>query len=197
MNFEIPYKGDVFDVEWNDSTDFESVAINGVAGFIFDDKGRICLIKVQDERGWTLPGGGSEKEDNSPEDTFIRETEEEADLELKDIQRLEYWKSCSRKNPKRVDYLARFIAKVKKIKDQTIDPAYDIVPERIFIKSEDFNKYVDWGDNGEFQLKKALEKLKNTMLPNRAINSPKAEIEKRRKNNVVILCLLLFMCLSL
>lgn len=157
MKFEIPYKGEIYDVELFDDTNFQDIELLGASGFIFDDKGKLCLIKVQDERGWTLPGGSIEPEDNSPEDTLRREVEEEADLELKNIKRLGYWKSVLRSNPKEITYRGRFIAEVEKVKKQTIDPAYDVVPERIFIDPKDFDKHTQWGDNGEFQLKKALD----------------------------------------
>jgi len=157
--FEISYGGKVYDAEWSDDTNFEDIKLMGVGGFIFDKKGRLCLIKVQDERGWTLPGGGPEPEDNSPEDTLIREVEEEADMEIKNIQRIGYWKVRPRNNPKEISYTGRFIAKIKKIKKQTIDPAYGVIPERIFIDPKDLNKYTGWGENAEFQLEKALKRI--------------------------------------
>ena len=41
MKFEIPYKGEIYDVEWSDNTEFEKLKpkLKGVAGFIFDSKG--------------------------------------------------------------------------------------------------------------------------------------------------------------
>ena len=91
---------------------------------------------------------------------MIRETEEEADIELKNIKRLGYWKSVLRSKPKEITYQGRFVAQIKKTKKQTIDPAYNVIPERIFINPEQFEEYTNWGDNGEFQLKKALEAVK-------------------------------------
>jgi len=158
--FEIEYKGEIYDAEWFEGGDFEKANIHGVAGFIFDKKGKLCMVRVGKKRGWTLPGGGVEKCDKTPEDAFIRETQEEADLDLKNIKRLGYWKSFPRKNPKDIAYTGRFVAEVKKIKPQTIDPAEGVIPERVFINPKDFNKYTNWKANGEFQLKKALKLLK-------------------------------------
>lgn len=160
MKFEIHYKGEIYDSEWFDNNDFEKVKVHSVAGFIFDKKSKLCLVKVNDERGWTLVGGRIEKEDSSPEDALIREAEEEVDIELKNIKRLGYWKTSPRKNPKDISYTGRFVAEIKKIKPQTIDPAENVISDRIFIDPNDFDKYTNWGDNGEFQLKKALDMFK-------------------------------------
>lgn len=163
MKYEIIWKGEKYEAEWSDDTNFEETGVHSVAGFIFDNNGKICLIRIGKERGWTLVGGRIEKSDKTPEEAFIRETQEEADLELKDIKRLGCWKTFPKGKPDEVLYTGRFVARVKKINPQTIDPAENVIPERIFINPKDFNNYANWGENGEFQLKKALEMLKKGM----------------------------------
>lgn len=79
--------------------------------------------------------------------------------DLKDIKRVGYY-STTKRGTKDTKYSANMIARVKKIKPQTLDPAEGEIPKRKFIKSKDFNKYCNWGENGEFQLKKAMEKLR-------------------------------------
>ncbi|RLG12250.1 hypothetical protein DRN73_03235 [Candidatus Pacearchaeota archaeon] len=158
-SFEIHYRGEIYDSEWNDNDNFEEVKVHSVAGFLFDEKGRICLVRVNKSRGWTLVGGRIEEYDKTPEDALKREAEEEADIELKNIKRLGYWKTSPRKNPKEINYTGRFVAEIKKIKPQTIDPAENIICERIFISPKDFDKYTRWGDNGIFQIKKALKMM--------------------------------------
>ncbi len=159
MKITIRYEGEIYDSEWFDKTNFEEVKIHAAVGFIFDDKGKLCLVKVNKKQGWTLPGGGVEDYDKTPEETFIRETNEEADLDLKDITRLGYWRSFPRSNPKNVDYVGRFAARVAKVKPLTLDPAEGVIPERKFINPKDFDKYIPWGKNGAFQLKKAMNAL--------------------------------------
>lgn len=102
---------------------------------------------------------GPEKCDKTFEDTLIREADEEVDLEIKDIKRVGYY-TTTKRGTKDLKYSVMMIAKVKKIKSQTIDPAEGEIPKRKFIKPKDFNKYCNWGENGEFQIKKALEKLR-------------------------------------
>lgn len=156
--FEIIHNDIVYENEWFEG-DFGDVKIYSVVGFIFDKDRKLCMIKINDKRGWTLVGGRVEEEDYTPEDALIRETNEEADLDLKNIKRIGYWKSYPKNNPKEIIYSARFVAEVKKVKPQTIDPAEGVIPERRFISPKEFENYTHWGKNGDFQLNKALKLL--------------------------------------
>ncbi len=156
MKFIVNFKGKISDNEWFDYTNFESLKnVTQVYGFIFDRQGRVCLVKYGGM--WNIPGGTPEKEDSSFEDTLIREVDEEADLEIKDIERIGYIKVVPRDGSK-IHYLLRYAAIVKKIKPQTEDPAVGEVLERVFINPEDISKYINWGEC-EFQLDKALNVL--------------------------------------
>jgi len=147
-----------WEMEWSDNTDFEKLKnVIGVQGFVFDDSGRFCIIKLSCKERWLITGGKPEKEDKTFEDTLIREVDEEADLNIKDLKRVGYIASYKKDNPEKKEYSLRYIAKVDKIKPQTPDPAYDEVTERKFIFPEEFEKYCGWGENGEFQLKKVLK----------------------------------------
>ena len=159
--FVVEWRGKFYDCEWFDNTDFEKLnPIKGVHGFVFNDKDAVCIVKTKGKEFWSDTGGGCEKFDKTFEDTFIREVDEEADLEIKNLQRLGYIKSITRENPEDVHFQLRFVARVKKIKPQTIDPAEGAINERKFVSTKDFSKYTGWGDNGDFQIKKALKKLK-------------------------------------
>jgi 8-oxo-dGTP pyrophosphatase MutT (NUDIX family) len=158
--FVIKWKDNFYDCEWFDDTNFEKLSeVQGVHAFIFNDKNEICIAKWKKDKYWGDVGGKKEKFDKTFEDTLIREADEEVDLDLKDIKRVGYYSSIKR-GTNDVKYSTMFIARVKKIKNQTIDPAYGEIPKRKFVKPEDFNKYCNWGENGEFQIKKALDKLK-------------------------------------
>ncbi len=159
-NFIIKWGKSTFDCEWSDDTDFEKLSkVHGVHAFIFNDKGEICIAKWKKNKYWGDIGGKPEKCDKTFEDTLIREADEEVDLDLKDIKRVGYYSSTLR-GTKNTKYSAMMIARVKKIKPQTLDPACGEIPQRKFVKPKDFNKYCNWGENGEFQIKKALEKLR-------------------------------------
>jgi len=159
MKFVVEWKGNTYDCEWSDDTNFEDLdKIAGVSGFIFDDSGKFCIVKIKSKDNWTLPGGSKEEYDKTFEYNFIREVDEEADLEIKNIKRIGYVKSTLR-GTKETNYSGRFVAKVKKVKPQTIDPAENEINDRKFIAPEQFNEYAHWGENGDFQVKKSLEAL--------------------------------------
>ena len=153
MKFTVNFKGKILDNEWHDDTNFEKLDnVSQVYAFIFDKKGKVCLIKYKGM--WGIPGGTPEKEDNSFEDTLIREVKEEADLEIKDIKRIGYIKVIPR-DGSRIHYLLRYVAFINSIHDQTKDPATGEVLERRFIDPKDICKYINWGEC-KFQLNKAL-----------------------------------------
>ena len=64
-----------------------------------------------------------------------------------------------RNEPDKKNISLRFVAKVKEVKEQTIDPATGTIPERIFVAPEEVFNHVKWDSNGNYQLKKAMEKL--------------------------------------
>jgi 8-oxo-dGTP pyrophosphatase MutT (NUDIX family) len=148
-------------MEWSDNTDFENLEpVIGVEGFVFDENGKFCIIKLSSRKEWMITGGKTEKVDKNFEETLIREVDEEADLEIKDIKRVGYVTSYKKDFPEKKNYSLRYLARVKKIKDQTIDPAYNEIPKRKFIFPEEFNRHCGWAEFGDFQMKKVLKILK-------------------------------------
>ena len=156
MEFIVNFKGKILDNEWYDKTNFENLDnVTQAYAFIFDEFGKVCLIKYKGM--WGIPGGTPELEDRSFEETLIREVKEEADLEIKEISRVGYIKVIPRDGSK-IHYLLRYAAFVDKINDQTEDPAIGEILERKFIEPGDISKYINWG-KCEFQLNKALSIL--------------------------------------
>ena len=163
MKFKIEFEGKIYDCEWFDKTNFKKLEREKVRqcyGFVFDKEERLCIINCGGKQGWCLPGGTVEIYDKTFKDTLIREVNEEADLDLKDIKKVGYIKIIPKENPREIHYALRYVAKVKKIKPQTIDPACNIIPKRKFILPSEFIDYVNWGENGKFQLQKALNVYK-------------------------------------
>ena len=163
MKTELEWEGQKYLMEWLEDVDFESLDnVVQAYGFVFDEDGKLCIINCTGK--WCLPGGTVEDYDESFERTLIREIDEEADLDIKNIKEIGCFKitplsdNCERKE---IHHILRYVAEVDKIKEQSIDPAIGKIPERKFIEPKDFLKHVHWKDNGEFQLKKALEVLKN------------------------------------
>ena len=50
---------------------------------IFDERGRLLILKPSYKKGWTIPGGQIESDGESPWEACSRETREECGLELK------------------------------------------------------------------------------------------------------------------
>jgi 8-oxo-dGTP pyrophosphatase MutT (NUDIX family) len=161
MKFEIEWKGNFYDCEWFDDIDFEKIneEVRSVRGFIFNNKGNLCLVKFPDKKNWDVPGGHPESYDKSYEDTLIREVNEEADLDLKNIKRLGYLRAVPRGDFDNVNYSLHYVAEIEKIKEQTIDPAEGVVPIRKFIDPKKFIDYTKWADTGNFEIKKAIKLL--------------------------------------
>ena len=165
MMFEFDWDGIPYDCEWFDDTDFESLdKVTQAYGVVFDDDGKICVVNVRhNENGWCLPGGGPEDCDENFEATLIREIDEEADLDIKEIKRIGYVRAGPRGKPEEASCFIRYIAKVDKIKEQSEDPAHGKIPLRKFVSQEEFVDVLNWGDAGHIHLKKALEALNETL----------------------------------
>ena len=149
-------------MEWFDETDFETLEnVVQSYGFIFDDNGHVCVVNCEGKR-WSLPGGHPEDYDDNFEDTLIREVDEEADLDIKNIKRIGYFKviPLTENCELETHHALRYITEVEKIKDQTIDPAVNLIPKREFVHPDKFNEFVNWGENGVYQLKKALDSFR-------------------------------------
>ena len=163
MKFRLDWDGKTYELEWHDETNFEEIGnLQSVLGFLFTEDNKLCIVKFRGRDNWTLPGGHIEETDSSIEDCLIREVREEADLEIEDIQRVGYLSGFNLSVGKKEPNQLRCVAKIKKIKEQTIDPATGYIPERKFIDIKDFNEYTNWGEDGEAQLNAALKVFKNS-----------------------------------
>ena len=161
MKSEINWKGQKYLMEWFDDVNFEDLKnVTQVYGFVFDGDGKLCIVDCN-KGYWSLPGGGPESYDVNFEDTLIREVDEEADLDIQNIQRVGYFRitPISDNCEKGIHHIVRYVAEVDNVREQTIDPAENAIALRKFIEPNEFLDFVDWKDNGEFQLKKALEVL--------------------------------------
>ena len=147
---------------WYETDDFLNMKdVKQCYGICFDKDGKMLIVNNKEK--WFLPGGTPEKGETF-EETLIREIDEEADVEIDNIKPLGYNKIEEIKNGKKsVFYQLRFVARVSKIKKQTIDPATNTIFKRKFINPGDFLKYCLWGRPGEEMIKKAL-------LVNRRVN---------------------------
>lgn len=162
MKDKVNWAGQEYEMEWFNEVD-ESLMKDPqqVYGFLFNNKGELCIVRPTEKRGWRLPGGGPEPEDKDWRDTIIREAEEEADvvLDSKSLKIIRIIKNTPLSDNCKRDtgYALRVIGKIIEVNDQTEDIAENLINEREFISPNEFLKYCPWGAFGEYQLKKALE----------------------------------------
>ena len=137
MKEEIIWAGQKYEMEWFDSDNFsllDKSKIKQIYGFLFNEKGKICLVRPTKKRGWRLPGGGPEStQDKNWKDTIIREADEEADVEIDEnsLTPIGYFKitplsdNCENKE----HFALRVIGKITKVNSQTEDVAEKLMKE--------------------------------------------------------------------
>jgi len=152
--------GTVVGTTWIPDQDVEKYQpCRQVYGICFNDKNEILIIKGPDSEKWQIPGGTPE-ENESREETLIREIQEEADVIVEDCKPLGVQQIDYPDNPNKVDgdkfYQYRHICKVGKILEQTPDPATKITFERKFVPADKVTEYVKWGKIGEAMFRDAI-----------------------------------------
>jgi 8-oxo-dGTP pyrophosphatase MutT (NUDIX family) len=168
MKSTIIWNGEELEMKWfptKDISKLDKELITQVYGILFDEENKICIVAPSEKRGWRLPGGKPEKEDNDDwKETLIREADEEADIDLdKDsLTLLGYIKvtPLSKSSQVKTHYLLRTTGKITKVKRQTIDPAEGLINERLFVSPRDFSKYCPWGEIGNEVVRKAMKEMK-------------------------------------
>lgn len=154
----ITERGNRYRLEWKRDTEFLKLdKVKQVYGYLFDDEGRLLIVNPNSS--WRLPGGGVEEKDDSYEDTLIRESMEEADAEIENLVPMGYIKviPLEKNSQEEVHYLLRYVGKVVKLNEQTIDEAIGEIGERKFIDPKNFLDYIDWGNLGMDILDYAME----------------------------------------
>ena len=155
----VTYERGTFDIIWHDSTDFSSLDdIRQAYGILFDEQGKIIIVRVTPDGRWSLPGGTVEPGEYY-EETLVREIMEEADVLVENITPIGYQEIIDIKEGKSIPshYQLRYVATIKEVLPQTIDPGHGTIPERLFIKPSEFLTYCPWGITGEHMMKKAVE----------------------------------------
>jgi ADP-ribose pyrophosphatase YjhB (NUDIX family) len=161
-HFEIEHEGDIYDTDWFNTNKLPNLeGTVHVHAFVFNEEGKILLVYFPNKNIWQLPGGKMESGEDA-ENCLKREIDEEADIDIKEIKFYGYLKAKARISQKAQMGL-RYIAKVDNIKEQTTDPCEGVIPQRKFIDPKDFEEYVQWGENGQIQLRKALKIYNNNI----------------------------------
>lgn len=149
-------------------------------GFCFDEKGRVAIVWEKEKNYWTLPGGGKENNE-TPEQTFIREVKEEvqADVDLESIKYFhavyarfydDFGNKVNAANGTRDEKLQqicfRFICKLKNISEfvpnKNENNFVSEIDERKFVTIEELPKYITWLEDSE-NGKESFEILKKML----------------------------------
>ena len=157
LNIDLPKFKATYNVKWIEGTDFDSLKnVKQANGVIFNDEGNILIINIVGN--WQLPGGHIEKGE-SYEDGLIREIDEEADAEIKDITPIGNLRVAEIKDGKIKPEIVQlyYFGRIERLKRQTIDPAFNKIGKRKFIEPEEFTNYIPWGNTGKKIIQKAKE----------------------------------------
>lgn len=157
---EILWHDEKYRIEVFDTKDYSKLNdVMQVYGFIFNENGELLIVKCGSDDNWGLPGGGPEKCDKTWKDTLIREVDEEANVELKNILPAGYITSTylgTKTTSAKIGSMIRAVALVKTMKKRAVDPATGVIDDLKFIPVSDFLKYCKWGETGKAQLEIAL-----------------------------------------
>lgn len=144
--------------------------IRQVYGICFTKDREVMIIRNPLSDGgftpWYLPGGTPESNE-SPEQTLVREVDEEADISISNIKLLGTVEMFFPNNPNKDKgdhyHQLRYFAMIDKIREQTLDPASNQMVERKLIPVEEFSKYIEWGIIGDELIRVATLEFEKQM----------------------------------
>ena len=133
-----------------------------VYGLCFNTKGDLLVIN---EKGkWKIPGGTPENNE-TPEDTLIRELKEEADVTISKLVPLGVQRVDFPNNPNKKEgdlyYQYRYICLIDKELDRTPDPDNGLVHPRKFVTQKEQQEMINWGNAGNAMFEAAFKEFPN------------------------------------
>ena len=153
----ITFDGREVFLEWFETSNYpKGMAISQVAGFCFNERGEVLVIK--NKRGWGFPGGHPEKGE-AAEEALRREIWEEASVTIKKPRLV----GCLDIRDPRNESIEgkhyaqlRYLAKVDKIAD--FKKEFE-TSDRLFVPVSELSKYIDWlsGPTGSAQYETLLK----------------------------------------
>ncbi len=161
INQKTESNGEVYTYEYFDSINFDELPrdrIKQAYGVCFcDDKMVIGYGGLK--KGWGLIGGSLEKEETY-EQALVREIKEESNMEVLSFLPIGYQKLTNVENGK-IIYQLRFVCKVRPYGEFSIDGGDGVTEKAIteikLINPDIYQEYFDWGEIGDFIIKKAVE----------------------------------------
>lgn len=129
--------------------------VDGVHAYCFcGDK--LVLVYAENKGYWTPAGGGIEKGE-SVEEAVVREVKEETNMKVLKQKIIGYQEVFE---PDRIHIQTRSVCIIEPYGPFVSDPDDDITEIKL-INPTDYKKYFDWGEVGDYVMKRALELLKD------------------------------------
>jgi len=129
------------------------IPITQVYGFLFTGDGRLLLFK--DDETYSIPGGHPELFDNGIEGTLRREVIEEVNVNI-DMPAIVGYRYIDSEYAQ-----VRMAAMIKEIGPVQPDPATGRTYERYLVSPEKAIELLNWQDDGEVQVKSAVELMRS------------------------------------
>lgn len=120
---------------------------------------KFIVVNNISKPGSYTPVGGSVEPGENPNDTLIREVQEESNMKVLDYKLLGYQKVTDMSGIEKPYYQLRYVAKVEPYGPFVSDPAGKVT-EIIYCDENDYKKYFDWFEIGDEIIRRAVE-LKN------------------------------------
>ena len=152
------FKNNDYHVTWIRDDDLSNYKpVKQVYGVVFNDAGEILIVRRTKKHNWQIPGGTPEIGETL-EDTLVRELEEEANVLVKKIAPLGAQKVVLLDgNDNEPSYQLRYVALLDELLPLKEDPDSGEVWERMFVLSDDVNKYITWGEVGRALFEDAID----------------------------------------
>lgn len=128
----------------------EGVLLGGVRGYCFY-KDKFVLVNSNNDH-WGPPGGGMEKGENFDQ-ALRREVLEESNMKILNYEMIGYQDFYT---PRYVSRQTLFYCEVEPVGDFDSDPDGDITEIKL-IDPKDYKQYFDWGEIGDYVMKRAVE----------------------------------------
>ena len=143
--------------QWHDEKPVTGMEILQVSGILLNDKNEVLLYKEENGK-YRIPGGHP-KQEESIEETLIRECLEEVNAEIENIIYLGYQEVIG---DKKTSYAqVRLLATIKKLGPNRPDLDNGKIYERYFLPLDKVNDYLNWKEVGQKMINRVQEMIKN------------------------------------
>jgi ADP-ribose pyrophosphatase YjhB (NUDIX family) len=126
-----------------------------ILGIAFRDEKIIIVNNIEHPGKYSLIGGGVDGGEN-PDDSLIREIQEESNMNVLHFQPIGYQKVIDVSGVKAAYYQLRYFCVVEPFGPFVSDPAGDVT-EVLEIDPKDYRKYFDWGVKSDLIINRALK----------------------------------------